>query len=1309
MVRSLPVWLFAALLAAPFGCGQPKKLIPVVDSGTPLPTETCFDNDGDGIPGTGDCTEEPVRDCNDSDPKVKPGAVEICDRIDNNCDSIIDEGLTTSSYYKDADGDSIGSAEKTGEGCSAPPAGSVTSTGDCNDADKNVRPGVAETCNGIDDDCDGVKDNGLPFQDFYLDGDGDGFGNSTGTPVSSCQLNEQGRVANKGDCNDTNPTVKPGIAELCNKVDDNCDGQVDNGITFQSYYPDVDGDSFGSDGAGPESSCAPVAGKVTNNADCNDTVPTVKPGAPEACNAVDDNCNNQIDEGLSFASYYPDADGDGFGKTGTTAQSSCIPVAGKVTNNTDCNDLNPTVKPGAAELCNGVDDNCSGAADEGLTFQSYFVDGDGDGFGAGTGTSSCTPIAGRVTNNTDCNDTSASIKPSATEICNGVDDNCNVQIDEGLTFADYWPDSDGDTYGNKNATPINSCVVIATRVTNNGDCNDALFAVKPGAAEVCNGVDDNCNLSTDEGLTFTNYYPDTDGDTYGSSTAPVQSACAPVAGKVTGNTDCNDALFSVHPGAAEACNSIDDNCDGLVDNGTTTQNYYPDVDGDGYGAVSGTPINSCNPVAGRVTNNSDCNDSATAVHPGAPEVCNGVDDNCVGGIDNGLTFLSYYPDLDGDGFGSASAAAQSACAPVAGKLTSNSDCNDSNAAIKPGATEVCNGADDNCAGGIDEGLPTTNYYTDGDGDGFGATAAAAQASCGPVSGKVPNNTDCNDANANVRPTASETCNGIDDNCGGGIDEGNPGGGGACSTGQSGVCAAGTLTCTSGSVTCVRNTAPSAEKCNGLDDNCSGAADETFPTKGQACSAGLGVCLRSGTNVCTADQLGVVCSVVAGAPTAMACDGLDNDCDGVVDEPSLSSTAEVTAPTAWADVEVEPYYYSAASCAGGVNGAGTDALAGGGMAMSGGVNGFYFQPLTSAGAPTGVAPVAAASGLNYSDVDLAQAGDGFLMAGIYLSGTEGYEIDLYYMDAVTGAKRTYLWGQGRRTGTNTLDSLRVVRGNGKRVTLIWRETSVGIKTARFEPCYNTTTSAWEIKGAGCGALPVPTLFPNTATYPAGLGADSTHEDWVASQSCPTAASLRKMGIAWLTTPTSLNYFTVNEDGSGKSGETVVRTVTSPVTMEEPELVFFRSASADQFFVADVMHDPGTTPRSDFEFWLTTDPGYHWAYLSYATLNGANSILRPRASATATQILMSAVRYDVDPTGTTFTRQVMTRRSDFLGVKSPSSSAVEISATTGSCTSQPASCRPGNKDGLTNWAAVNRLYYSASGASPAGTFSSVLTCN
>ncbi|MBL8914838.1 MAG: putative metal-binding motif-containing protein [Archangium sp.] len=286
--------LFLALFAVACGKADPKITPVTPDAGRMLPMSICLDNDGDGFSGTGDCSTETMVDCNDNDPMAFPGALEICNGVDDTCNGQIDEGLPVTSYYLDADGDGVGST-KTGEGCKAPPSGSVTQNGDCDDTDASIRPGQAEVCNDVDDDCDGTRDNGLPFQDFFVDSDGDGFGNGTSTPVSSCQTMVMGRVPNPADCNDMDPTVKPGAVELCNRIDDNCDAQVDNGIAYVSYYPDVDGDGFGDATAQAESACSPVAGKVMTNSDCNDMSATVKPGAPEVCNGADDDCDMQTD------------------------------------------------------------------------------------------------------------------------------------------------------------------------------------------------------------------------------------------------------------------------------------------------------------------------------------------------------------------------------------------------------------------------------------------------------------------------------------------------------------------------------------------------------------------------------------------------------------------------------------------------------------------------------------------------------------------------------------------------------------------------------------------------------------------------------------------------------------------------------------------------------------------------------------------------------------------------------------------------------------------------------------------------------
>ena len=174
------------------------------------------------------------------------------------------------------------------------------------------------------------------------------------------------------------------------------------------------------------------------------------------------------------------------------------------------------------------------------------------------------------------------------------------------------------------------------------------------------------------------------------------------------------------------------------------------------------------------------------------------------------------------------------------------------------------------------------FYGDKDGDGFGDRFKPLSLIEGsvPPADFVNNNTDCNDDNSTANPNAAEICNGVDDDCDGQIDEGTPGGGQSCNTGQLGACAAGVTACMNGAIVCVPLKQPSAEVCNGIDDDCDGQIDEGNPGGGQSCNTGqLGAC-ASGVTTC---MNGAFVCVSLKQPSAEICNGIDDDCDGQIDE------------------------------------------------------------------------------------------------------------------------------------------------------------------------------------------------------------------------------------------------------------------------------------------------------------------------------------------------------------------------------------------------------------------------------------------
>jgi hypothetical protein len=211
------------------------------------------------------------------------------------------------------------------------------------------------------------------------------------------------------DCNDGQGNIHPGAAEACDGVDNNCKDGADEGLPLRTFYRDGDRDTYGNPDQAVERCASPGPEYVDNNLDCDDERPEVRPGAEEKCNGRDDNCANGADELFRAGSqplemscfnetcggvficdpnddsrttcnaptplnHYADVDGDGEGAAGTV-QNACdgnVPI-GRVTNADDCDDAEPTTKKlGATEVCDAIDNNCSGQADEGLSCGGTF-------------------------------------------------------------------------------------------------------------------------------------------------------------------------------------------------------------------------------------------------------------------------------------------------------------------------------------------------------------------------------------------------------------------------------------------------------------------------------------------------------------------------------------------------------------------------------------------------------------------------------------------------------------------------------------------------------------------------------------------------------------------------------------------------------------------------------------------------------------------------------------------------------------------------------------------------------------------------
>ncbi|MCB9742857.1 MAG: FG-GAP repeat protein [Alphaproteobacteria bacterium] len=281
--------ILAALLAVGAGCADRCERYADLDE----------DGYGDPEAVTELACDEPLYpkeseeggDCDDDNAAAYPGAEEVCDGVDNDCDGTVDEGVGESvPGYLDEDGDGVGGSTSA-VGCPDTP-GFSTETGDCDDGNEAIYPGADELCDDQDGDCDGVVDEEpVDGGSYWVDADFDEAGDPE-SPIAACGTS-RGVADNGDDCDDSDPMTRPGRRELCDQADNDCDGSVDEGAPAIDWYEDGDEDGYGDgSGASVESCASPGDGYVDNGDDCDDSDPNISPAATEICmDGIDNDCS----------------------------------------------------------------------------------------------------------------------------------------------------------------------------------------------------------------------------------------------------------------------------------------------------------------------------------------------------------------------------------------------------------------------------------------------------------------------------------------------------------------------------------------------------------------------------------------------------------------------------------------------------------------------------------------------------------------------------------------------------------------------------------------------------------------------------------------------------------------------------------------------------------------------------------------------------------------------------------------------------------------------------------------------------------
>ncbi|MEZ5013426.1 MAG: LamG-like jellyroll fold domain-containing protein [Chitinophagales bacterium] len=493
---------------------------------------------------------------------------------------------------------------------------------------------------------------------LYADNDGDGYGDAAASVFSICS-DISGYVEDNTDCDDTDPAVFP-IAETCNGLDDDCDGLYDelngNALDFDwgdDYVSIPDDPAFNFEPGEPftlelwvyrqgalseEHILGKRAGCAGGDSYNYQLLYTDYGGAAGRIGFGGNTTNVDINERLEPNMWTHIAvtyDGDTMriykngcykNKLGTTHLGPLNTSDFKLGRSGSCSGFNGIVDElriwnyarSEEQIKDNMLNELDPIAESGLLAYYTFDQGIAGGSNPGE-----TILFDQTASGLNGTLHAFDLSGSASNW---------VQSASTVAYITVYQDLDGDGFGDPDA-PIHICCDLPAFASyDNTDCDDANASIYPGADELCNYLDDNCNGAIDDGAPEITFYADADNDGFGDAFSFTESCFAPE-GFVDNDTDCDDTNEDIHPGVEEICNELDDNCDGFVDEGIVTNLYFADADNDGYGDATST-LETCGAAPeGYILDDSDCDDTNMDVHPGVEDICNGIDDDCDGNID----------------------------------------------------------------------------------------------------------------------------------------------------------------------------------------------------------------------------------------------------------------------------------------------------------------------------------------------------------------------------------------------------------------------------------------------------------------------------------------------------------------------------------------------------------------------------------------------------------------------------------------------------------------------------------------------------